>query len=138
MTKPEWANYHGRGHRVVRTIDSHWPIVHERGDRPLAAPRAACSTQLCTALLLLLLPTPPLRAIGGGQAPSRARRAACFLYFFARQCILGIILRTLVPNAYDPSAAPGHNHSTPSSYPVSPVQSITIIGPFPPVICPMT
>lgn len=31
-------------------IASEWPIVHERGDRPLAAPRAACSTLRCTAM----------------------------------------------------------------------------------------
>lgn len=116
MTKPEWADHHGRGgHRVVRTIDSQWPIVHERGDRPLAAPRAACSTQLCTALLLCLLPTRlernrawPGSPQGQGESPVSSGSLAVNVLR-----ILGIILRTPVPNAYDPSAAPGHNHSSP-------------------------
>ena len=31
-------------------IASEWPIVHEQGDRPLAAQGAACSTLRCNAM----------------------------------------------------------------------------------------
>jgi hypothetical protein len=135
MTNPEWADYHGRwatewfalltpsGRSCMNGVTD--PLLLRVPHVPHSYAQLCCS---CSC-------PPPLSTIGGwplARPPQSQGESPVSSGSLPGNCILGIILRTPVPNAYDPSAAPGHNQSTPlflSSYPLPPFNQLASLAP---------